>query len=92
MSNSKYRPAFTIAHLQRMRDLTEVSEHITDQQIRKIVAPLLAKISMGITAPAYTQSQEAIDKAAAIERTYRYNNNLMTDEETELYEIEVLGM
>ena len=92
MSNSKYRPAFTLAHLARMRQLTELSDHIEDMQIKRIIVPLLAKISMGVTAPAYTPSPENVAKQDAIRELARYNNDEMTQDESTSYERDVLGI
>lgn len=91
MPNSKYRPAFNAAQLTRLAQLTELSDHITDLQIKRIVVPLLAKISMGVTAPAYTPTPENIAKMEANDKAYRFNNDLMSPEESAAYEIELLG-
>lgn len=91
-SSHKFRPAFTQAQLERMRELTLISDHIEDVQIRKIVAPLLAKISIGVTSPAYSISPESAKKSEDRDLAYRYENDLMSPEEVAEYESKILGV
>ena len=87
----KYRPAFTSAQLARMATLVELSDHLEDLQIKRIVVPLLAKISYGTASPAYTPLPANIAKIDAARELARYNNDEMSEDESSIYERDVLG-
>lgn len=84
--NHKYRPAFTLEQLQ------SIAQSCPDAGVIKIVVPLLSKISMGFTSPAYTPSPENIAKQEAAVQHKRYENDEMSPEEAASYERDILGV
>jgi hypothetical protein len=98
----KFRPVLTqeqityLTHLCHISLTTDnVKDHIDHQmsaQIRKVLVPLLAKIDVGAITPAYTISPESEAKREAGEARYRYENDLMSPEESSEYESKILGV
>lgn len=92
MAIQKFRPVLTSSQLTRISELVSQSSNPTDVEIKKIIVPMLAKISVGAIAPSYSISPESEQKRLDIEMRSRYNDGLMTPEEESRYEREILGI
>lgn len=92
MAIQKFRPVLTSVQLTRISELVSQSSNPTDVEIKKIIVPMLAKISVGAITPSYSISPESEQKRLDIEMRSRYNDGLMTPEEESRYEREILGI
>lgn len=83
-------------------DTDEASREISKSVVR-ILVPLISKVRNNLIQPAYALSSGAIERAETkkvveqvkiSERTeqYRYENDLMSSKEQELYEAKILGI
>lgn len=92
MAIQKFRPVLTSSQLTRISELVSQSSDPTDVEIKKIIVPMLAKISVGAITPSYSISPESEQKRLDIEMRNKYNDGLMTPEEESRYEREILGI
>lgn len=90
--HTKYRPAFTLTQLVRMADLVSQSEREDDIAIKRILVPLIAKVEVGAISPAYKLSEIHAAKQHEKSQRERYENDLMSPEESQEYESSVLGV
>ena len=98
----KFRPVLTQEQISYLATLCHASltadnaKDFIDQRmsesIRRVFVPLLAKIDVGAISPAYVISPESVAKREAGEARYRYENDLMSPEESSEYESKILGV
>jgi hypothetical protein len=96
--NLKFRPALTVVQLVHILDLIHCADlqsaptkTPSNESIKKIIIPLLAKIEIDSITPAYKLSEShALKQAEKLERE-RYENSEMTAEEELEYETKILG-
>lgn len=90
--NLKFRPVLTLSQIQNICALAQDNGSPESHSILKALIPIIAKIEVGAISPAYKLSE--IAQAKQIERSERerYENDLMTSEESEAYESKILGI
>ena len=98
----KFRPVLTQEQITYITTLCRASldgdnalkyvDPILSQSITRVLVPLLAKIDVGAISPAYVISPESEQKRMDGEARYRYENDLMSAEESEAYESKILGV
>ena len=89
---TKYRPAFTLTQLIRIADLVSQSTSDDDIAIKRILIPLIAKVEIGAISPAYKLSEIHAAKQHDKSQRERYENDLMSPEESQSYESFILGV
>lgn len=92
----KFRPVLTVAQISYIISLTEHNsdkrDSKSDQEIRKILVPILAKIEVGAINPAYKLSEIHAAKTAERTESSRYNNGEMSAQEEAEYEAKIMGI
>lgn len=93
----KFRPVLTLEQIQHIISLTERPENMNDEDVnlnkslKRVLVPMIAKIETGAINPAYKLSETKIIKDAERLERERYENDLMSPEESAEYELKILG-
>ena len=91
-SHTKFRPLLT---LEQITHITSIVSELSDPisvSIKRALIPLIAKIEVGAISPSYKLSQTKIIRDNDRIQRERYENDLMTPEESSEYETKILGI